>query len=164
MENRRHFDLAKLDKITASNDQKILIALGLNPDLHGDIQGCCPIHGGDNPTGFSYDSRIKRWRCWTHKCHEKKEYGTGLIGLIRGIKEYSFMQAINWLCDLLGCDIENIDEKDLETSNYINRRKGKRKIESKIYDKSLLYKLNHRVPYFLGKNFKLETLASDRGP
>lgn len=159
MENRRHFDLAKLDKVTASNDQKILIALGLNPDHYGDIQCACPVHGGDNPTGFSYDSRIKRWRCWTHKCHEKKEYGTGIIGLIRGVRKCGFMQAVNWLCDLLGCEIENINEQDLETSNYINRRKGNNKQkETKIYDKSLLSKLNHNVDYFLQKKFKLETL------
>ena len=30
----------------------------------------CPLHGGDNPTGFAVyeDSGHARWKCWTNDC------------------------------------------------------------------------------------------------
>lgn len=157
-ENRPHFDLSKLDKITAANDQKLLIALGLDPDQYGDLQCSCPVHGGDNPTGFTYDSKIKRWRCWTHKCHENKMYGTGLVGLIRGIRKCSFMDAISFIKEVTGYDIESVSDADLNTSHYINNRSKGKTTATIFYDNRILSNLNSRVKYFLDQDFKYETL------
>ena len=48
-----------------------------------EIRMPCPIHGGDNPTGFSWDKKYNRWRCWTNGCHEK--YGIDAKAFVDGM-------------------------------------------------------------------------------
>jgi len=49
------------------------------------IRMSCPIHCGDNPTGFSWDKEFRRWRCWTRGCHDS--YKNTLSGFIDGMIE-----------------------------------------------------------------------------
>jgi len=45
-------------------------------------QGCCPIHGGDNPTSFVlYKNGV--WQCFTHLCHNT--WGCTFKGLRRAL-------------------------------------------------------------------------------
>jgi 5S rRNA maturation endonuclease (ribonuclease M5) len=39
------------------------------------IRCACPIHGGDNPTGFSFDLNTKQFTCFTNHCGEQPEDG-----------------------------------------------------------------------------------------
>lgn len=32
------------------------------------MRGCCPIHGGDNPGGFSVNDDTGYWHCWSGEC------------------------------------------------------------------------------------------------
>jgi len=52
-----------------------------------EIRMPCPIHGGDNPTGFSWDKKYQRWRCWTKGCHER--YGIDAKSFIDGMLDGS---------------------------------------------------------------------------
>lgn len=70
---------------------KLLQDMGFHVNMDGTVQCPCPIHGGDNPTGFSYSADIDRWRCWTHQCHE--EYGTDIVGLIAAHNQVSRKKA-----------------------------------------------------------------------
>ena len=50
--------------------------------------GPCPVHGGDNPSGFNVNSDAESqwggaWFCNTQKCHEK--FPNDILGLIQGI-------------------------------------------------------------------------------
>lgn len=46
-------------------------------------QGPCPIHKGDNPSGFCLYEDTGIWQCFTHQCHEL--YGSGINGLARAL-------------------------------------------------------------------------------
>jgi len=45
--------------------------------------GPCPVHGGDNRSGFSFWPYSGFWACRTHQCHHK--WGNNFFGLLRGI-------------------------------------------------------------------------------
>lgn len=136
-------DIKEVNKLLDKNDQKILRGLGFQPERDGRIHCKCPIHGGDNPLGFSYDPNKKKWRCWTHHCHESCEIngtqvkvGTGLVGLIRAIKQVGFFDALD-----LGVSYANSET----ISNFSIKKEV---IEEKIYDSGMLSSLNHDVKAF----------------
>lgn len=53
--------------------------------------GCCPVHGGDHPTGFRLFKHGLAWRCYSHNCHDI--FGKNVLGLIRGLLS---KQLYNW--------------------------------------------------------------------
>jgi len=79
---------------------------------HGDAwRGCCPLHGGDNPTGFEV-TRQKGgwlWRCWT-RC------GSGdLLALLAGgtsPRGAEFVRVVRAAADLAGVDTAPIDSAE----------------------------------------------------
>lgn len=150
---RPHFDIKEINKIIDRNDQKILRGLGFSPERDGRVQCKCPIHGGDNPMGFSYDPHKKKWRCWTNHCHENCEInnqetkvGTGLIGLIRAMKQVSFKDAINIALDY----VNNQNIKAPEINHQV--------LEERIFDKSFLKNLHHNVKAFQDLGISQEIL------
>lgn len=163
---QHHFDLDYIESIIQEYDKDILIALGFEPDRYGRVQCACKIHGGDNPQGFSYDPRKRRWRCWTHHCHESTtikgkqvDVGTGVIGLVRAIRQCTFRQACQWILDVTGNNGKNLDPSDINRKRYINQQK-QFYIDSneKIYSESLISERNHQVSYFLNENFSSSIL------
>jgi hypothetical protein len=60
-----------------------------------ELRGCCPIHGGDNPTSFVVDAEAGRWHCfsclrggdvielaryaWNYERHEAPMAGADLL-------------------------------------------------------------------------------------
>jgi hypothetical protein len=79
---------------------------------HGDAwRGCCPLHGGDNSTGFEV-TRQKGgwlWRCWT-RC------GSGdLLALLAGgtsPRGAEFVRVVRAAADLAGVDTAPIDSAE----------------------------------------------------
>ena len=58
-----------LKELANENVTKIFDALKLTYiDKYDYYQMACPIHGGDNPTAFSWVKNKGYWRCFTHKC------------------------------------------------------------------------------------------------
>lgn len=73
------------------------------------FEGCCPVHGGDNPRAFRLytegDEQPGYWRCLTREC-ESRLMPT-VLGFIHGIlrsrdPRARFPDAIAWACDFLG--------------------------------------------------------------
>ena len=63
---------------------QFLIDRGFNPIVSNNyVQSNCPIHIGDNPTGFIYWLESGCWRCWTKSCHDK--YGHTTRSLVAGL-------------------------------------------------------------------------------
>lgn len=56
---------------------------------HGEWRGCCPIHKGDNKTGFVIYEKAGRqhWRCYTNDCNERGQ----------GSDEFAFLVALTGL-------------------------------------------------------------------
>lgn len=152
---KHHFDLKKANQIIDANDQKILRGLGFEPERDGRIHCKCPIHGGDNPMGFSYDPHKKKWRCWTKHCHESCEInnrqenvGTGLIGLIRATKQLSFTEAVD-----LG--LELAESKSIK----IPVREKLEEIEETVFNSEILKYFNSDVKVFRNIGISYEVLA-----
>lgn len=153
------YDLAEVRNIIEEYDTVILESLGLSPDKYGNVTTCCPVHGGDNETAFTYKAKIKKWGCWTHQCHSKTS--SDLIGLIQGLKRYSFQDAIRYIMEITGKVVGEVsDINELQRKLFIrNKLRGMEGDEpEKIFDKTLLGHLDPNVEYFIGRGFQLQTL------
>lgn len=151
--------MSHVDDIIEENSQEILEALGLQADRNGDVYCSCPVHGGDNRNGFSYKASIGRWSCWTHHC--EKEFGSNLMGLIRGVHDFSYPQACNWLKENFKSSIVD-DSIRLSKENKKFIGEVSRNVEhtsEKIYPPEILSRMNHHVEYFLSRGLEPKTLA-----
>ena len=129
--------------------------------------GCCPIHGGDNPTALTiyttgYD-RVGVWRCFTHDCHKK--YGANAIGFIRGIlsrknrKLVEFAEAVKWCENFLSCKFDMKPPEDNEILTSVITRLGRERPEPpfRLTREQFLGTLSP-TNYFIKRGYKAETL------
>jgi hypothetical protein len=142
--------LPYIREIANEHDDVILGELGIKMKRNGDVHCKCPIHGGDNPTGFSYKSSKKVWKCWTHHCHET--YGSDLIGLIQGVRECSIMEAMEFVYSLIG-DIEFQGSPDVKR---LIRQHAKQEV--KYFDNSFFSDKDLHTPYFLSRGYSSDVL------
>ena len=97
---KQKLDLEKV-KDTIVNDIDLLLDhLGVEYEVKGDnIFMPCPIHGGDNPNGVSISIPHKKWKCWTHNCHD--DFGTDIFGFVRGCRQDpTFSDTLRFVCQL----------------------------------------------------------------
>jgi len=59
------------------------------------IVAACPVHGGDRADAFSFHLDRGIWKCFSREC--EGEFGSDIIGLIRGIKKCGFKEAASFL-------------------------------------------------------------------
>lgn len=98
-----------------------------------EIRGTCPVHGGDNPTSFCYRRKTKTWICFSHGCHET--CGRDSIGLVMGVLQVGFRDALVYLSGLTGIPIEadsdtdiGLIRQDIEKKKAIDKYKKKAEI------------------------------------
>jgi 5S rRNA maturation endonuclease (ribonuclease M5) len=117
----------------------------------------CPLHGGDNPTGFSFDLNNKQFTCFTHHCGEDpsdwwfipKEKGRTVprdvfifIKLMEEKRAYeegnrnfkcSFHRALKIASEVTGISIEGMGvDYDKETLDKLENQRWMRQM-SKVY-------------------------------
>lgn len=109
--------IAKAKAISKQFDIEILQCLGFSEATPAGVQCACPIHGGDNPTAFCYDSEKKIWSCFTKQC--QKKYGNDMIGLIRSMLDCDFNSAVNWIHENIGVR-EDVDVSSIYNSSSID--------------------------------------------
>jgi hypothetical protein len=136
--------LDKIKDLANESIDHVLLGLGFDIDnVHGfaeEIRCACPIHGGDNPSAFSYSTRFKQWRCFTAKCHEGCSSIFGLTQKVLGIKEdreVSFAEAVRWLAGILEADIgleTPQTDNDREMRSFIKEAKTRRRLCTKQTD------------------------------
>lgn len=93
----------RIDFIKNNIDVKYLLhSLGFvsSHESSKELRGACPIHKGDNTTAFRFNKERNTWVCFTSKCHELN--GQDIIGLVRSANNLSFMEAVNYLENLMG--------------------------------------------------------------
>lgn len=99
--------IEEIKEIANENIEIIFDKLGIEGNnyynANNEIRCSCPVHDGDNPTAFCYNTQFNYWRCYTNYCHEGNHDIIGLVKLIKqkNIPEFSFINAIDWTCDLL---------------------------------------------------------------
>jgi len=92
-----------------ANDNIELIFEAFDVELvdRGDfLQGCCPIHGGDNPTAFSWVKDRAYFRCFTRHCERD---GADVFDFVQKFKHCTLAQAKEIVASIV------IDENYKET-------------------------------------------------
>jgi hypothetical protein len=138
--------------------------------------GCCPIHGGDNPTAFNFYTTegygmVGNWVCNTHQCHEF--FGRNAMGLIRGLlsvknhnwsqendKNTSFGEAVSW-CEEFFKTAYKGTKKTNTISGMINRLYTKKSLEYAMnitQDQYLKSGITFPDKYFLNRGYSEKTL------
>lgn len=146
--------IAKAKAISKVFDDQILEKLGFEFIENFGSQCSCPIHGGDNPTAFSYDFSKKIWSCFTHQCH--KTYGNDMIGLIRSMNECTFDQAIDWIYDNIQVN-ENVDIEGIYKSSISEDYESLVNTKNSSIDESKLQNLSKDFSVFNQKKFESKT-------
>lgn len=121
------------------------------------LVGCCPVHGGDNPTAFNITVEGDYqgiWHCNTHNCHFK--YGNDLVGLLSAL-EKSYPKGIEVARKLVSGEsyspsfslyqaFDKLTETDEELPTLTSRE-------------YVVKSLQIPSPYYLGRNFSPEILT-----
>ena len=182
-DNNKYRDQAKL-KILC---QKVLYRIEELFDLlnvkvnhrSNSYYGVCPIHGGDNKTGFSIQDNPEGtgvWKCFTHHC--EKTFMSSVIGFVRGVlsrnkhhwtqqgdKTFGFEDTIKFLLDFLKDDYDkleiNLEEINKDKFvNQINNVYNRPKITHKnvITRKNIRDSLIIPAEYYLKRGYSQEIL------
>jgi hypothetical protein len=165
----------------AANEQIdfVLSELGIDIDnsigFSDELRCSCPVHEGDNPTGFSYSTTFKRWRCFTGRCHEDRDSIFGLVSAIlskREERDIGFRESVFWLAKLLNISVEGestINEETLEVHKLLQQTKFKNRIKQRAQERNVREKFDP-IPlslidgkiepsqYFINQGFKPEIL------
>lgn len=126
----------------------------------------CPVHGGDNPEAccifLTGTKQVGNWCCWTHAC--EKEYGSDMLGFIRGFKKINFYESVDYALHLLNVDIDSIKEvfiaHTIHKMNQITEEflKERTPVQSNIKREDVIKNLEIPSKYFLSRGFKQSTL------
>ena len=152
---------------------KIFEALGMKTEVFSrNIYSTCPVHGGDNPRGFSFSPRIGVWRCWTHEC--QCEHSNDVLGLIQavlseeGSREVSFKDALVWACETLGCDVpyggkstSTTEPPEEEEEQDFYTKAGRFFVKRETHDPEVFCldcDLKYPSQYFVNRGFEPETM------
>ena len=115
------------------NPEIILDYYNIKYKYYGDcIRCCCPIHNGDNPTGFVI-SQDFLYYCHTGDC------GAGdVFTLVEILEDIDFPQAVKKVAEILGIDIDNLviaERKNdylKEVERFMKYIKSKKKRNTKV--------------------------------
>ena len=162
----------KIDHVLAALDIDVDNTTGFNYE----IRCACPVHGGDNPTAFSYNIRTKRWRCFTRRCHDGNPFLPGLVQKVlsrREQREVSFKEALFWLTQVIEYPFDGngpqIDPDDLQVFNLVKQAKTRNRVKNErdphrataYFPEFPIDRIDGKVepsPYFLEEGFSKEIL------
>lgn len=98
----------KLNRLKEAIDaEQLLISLGfdITNSTPKEVRAPCKIHGGKNKTSFRMDKITKNWICFSSGCHN--DIGYDVISLVMHMLNLSFPNAIRYLENIAGVDINN---------------------------------------------------------
>lgn len=135
------------EKILAIKEQANLKILDIFDKLGIDyreryqyVYAACPIHEGDNESGWSWHLELGMFRCYTRGCHE--DNGKDIFSLIRGINKCGFIQAVRFvekICEFSEEDMRGVIERNENKKFVMSVKKEKR--NQRIYPEECLNKL-----------------------
>jgi DNA primase len=143
----------KKDKINAIKEvanlkiEEIFDALGINyRERYNYIVSTCPVHGGDRADAFSWHLDRGIWKCFSREC--EAEFGSDIIGLIRGIKSCSFNESVGFLGRFINMKMNPVEIQRLrdkrENRDFIQA--AKKKVQrSKVFNPDCLTRLKQHT-------------------
>ena len=152
-------NLNTLKEIANENVHAIFEAFGFDfIDKYEYYQGSCPIHGGDNPTAFSWVKDRGYFRCFTRHCERD---GADIFDFVQKYKKCSLGQARKIVSSIvITGKYDDVSTQKLiaetEFQRYI-KNNNKKKKEFQIFDPSCLDKLKEDV-YLLSRGFSKEVI------
>ncbi len=152
-------NLTTLKELANENIHAIFEAFGFDfIDKYEYYQGPCPIHGGDNPTAFSWVKDRGYFRCFTRHCERD---GADIFDFVQKYKKCTLRQARNIVASIVvSGKYDNVSTEKLiaetEFQKYIKNNTKKNK-EFKVIDPACLNKLKPAT-YLLNRGFSQESL------
>ncbi len=135
---------------------RILDSFGITYDVRGYyLTSACPAanHAGDrsNQKAFSFDTKKGIWCCFSHHCNI--DSGSDVIGLVRSIRDCSFIDAVKFLEDAIKDDLQ-------DTELLLNVVAKKLNVETnfQISEDRIKFLDRSKLSYYLDKGFSKETL------
>jgi DNA primase len=148
-----------LKEIANENIHAIFEAFGFDfIDKYEYYQGCCPIHGGDNATAFSWVKDRGYFRCFTRHCERD---GADIFDFVQKYKKCTLRQARKIVADIvITGKYDNVSNQKLlaetEFERYIKNNAKKNK-EFQVIDPSCLSRLKEDV-YLISRGFSKEVV------
>lgn len=160
----------------AVDPELLLTSLGFKLTKHSDreLRAPCRIHGGDNPSAFSFRTDSRRWRCYTQRCEQNKQgkQDNDVVSLVMAVLGYDFPRALEYLSSMTGISLEK-SEKDYAV---INKLRAERDIKNFIRTSNRIIERQENLPelseelvqefillrndYFIKEGFSPETLET----
>ncbi|MCI0559800.1 MAG: toprim domain-containing protein [Nitrososphaera sp.] len=146
-------NIETLKELANQNITKIFDAFGIEyTDRYDYYQGKCPIHGGDNPTAFSWKKDRGFFRCFTHRCERD---GADIFDFVSKFKKCNFVESVKIVRSIVaGSYSEDDDAKmmdEIAFQKYIKNNAPRRRVCQPI-DPSKLKALKPDT-YLIGRGF-----------
>lgn len=152
-------NLQQLKELANENIALIFEAFGLETiDKYSYYQMACPIHGGDNPTAFSWVKDRGYFRCFTRHCERD---GADVFDFVQKYKKCTLAQAKRIVAQIVVTGkYQDMPQQELiaetEFKKYIKNNLKQTK-QFKVYDPAVLKQLEPDT-YFLSRGFSQEVI------
>jgi len=131
--------------LAAAKIHEILDDLGVEyRDRYHSLTGPCPVHGSSRHDSWSWHVDRGIWSCFSRNCHMK--YDADIFGLVKALKSYSFLEAIEYVKRFVNLDISPEELKQIRDERQnrefvvkARRTKSKKKIFPETCLSSLQY-------------------------
>lgn len=137
-------ELAALKELANSKILEILDELGVPyKEKYNYVNACCPVHNGDRKDAWSWQIDIGIWKCFSNGCQDK--YGNDIFGLVRGIKDCGFKEALDFVKEFVGGELNPAKIKELKDirDNRVFVYSAKKKVPQKTYTNDCLARITY---------------------
>lgn len=137
-------EIAALKELANARILDMLDELGISyKERYNYVNACCPVHNGDRKDAWSWQIDIGIWRCFSHGCEDS--YGNDIFGLIRGVRECGFKEALDFVKGFVGGNLTADKVKELKDirDNRAFVYSTKKKIPQKVYPDDCLSRLEY---------------------
>lgn len=148
-----------IKQAAVENREELFEMFGLELNDRGTYyNGCCPIHGGDNPTAFSITKKDLTWKCWTGNCH--MQLGNDIYSLVRLLKGVRFQDAVKIVESAFSGQILDYEMATEVSRNakFIDQTLTAQPAKPTYYPEDCLARLDPTHPYLKDRGFTPESL------
>jgi DNA primase len=131
---------------------------------HGMIRCACPIHKGDGPNNFSFDTRDGIWTCFSRRCGEDIGVPRDIFLLVMLMRNVTFLEAVETLKGLVGlddaqCQFSKEEDDRLKIKRWLRKQRALEKTKIQEIDESVLAQFDNKpCGFLLDRGFTPETI------
>lgn len=139
-----------------------LLGFDISRTTATEVRAVCKLHGGSNRSSFRMNKQTKNWICFSQSCQET--IGYDVISLVRSVLNLSFPDALKYLENLTGVNIDDEAayveyKRSKDRREFIQRSRDNRQIPSSLVSEEYLKSFKKfRSNYFEKKGFPTEIL------